>query len=71
MQKFPHLFGAGQARFIDHVQMPPRGVLRYLLLSATGEEALQCVCADAGLAGAAVGVFWNFMVSSIYVWRLR
>jgi dolichol-phosphate mannosyltransferase len=25
----------------------------------------------AGLAGAAVGVFWNFMVSSIYVWRLR
>jgi dolichol-phosphate mannosyltransferase len=25
----------------------------------------------AGLTGAAVGVFWNFMVSSIYVWRLR
>ena len=25
----------------------------------------------AGLAGAIVGVFWNFMVSSTYVWRLR
>ncbi len=25
----------------------------------------------AGLAGAAIGVFWNFMVSAIYVWRLR
>ena len=25
----------------------------------------------AGLAGAAVGVFWNFMVSAIFVWRLR
>ena len=25
----------------------------------------------AGLAGATVGVFWNFMVSAIFVWRLR
>jgi dolichol-phosphate mannosyltransferase len=25
----------------------------------------------AGLAGAVVGVFWNFMVSAIFVWRLR
>jgi dolichol-phosphate mannosyltransferase len=25
----------------------------------------------AGLAGAAVGVFWNFMVSAIFVWRLH
>jgi dolichol-phosphate mannosyltransferase len=25
----------------------------------------------AGLAGAVVGVFWNYMVSAIYVWRLR
>lgn len=25
----------------------------------------------AGLAGAVIGVFWNFMVSAIFVWRLR
>jgi dolichol-phosphate mannosyltransferase len=25
----------------------------------------------AGLAGAVISVFWNFMVSAIYVWRLR
>lgn len=25
----------------------------------------------AGLAGAAIGVFWNFMVSAIFVWRVR
>jgi dolichol-phosphate mannosyltransferase len=25
----------------------------------------------AGLTGAAVGVFWNFMVSAIFVWRVR
>ena len=25
----------------------------------------------AGLAGAVVGVFWNFMVSAIFVWRVR
>jgi hypothetical protein len=49
-QKFPHLFGAGEARFIDHVQMPPRGVLRNLLLAAAGEETLQRLCGDACLA---------------------
>jgi dolichol-phosphate mannosyltransferase len=25
----------------------------------------------AGLTGAVVGIFWNFMISAIYVWRLR
>jgi dolichol-phosphate mannosyltransferase len=25
----------------------------------------------AGLAGAIISVFWNFMVSAIFVWRLR